>query len=274
MANWDRSSGATMAFPKPGRALMVVMLALLAIWVMFAMALRWGDADPRLFELFLGNAAAIREGQVWRLFTAPFVHSPNDPWHIVGVLLGLYFLTPSLEQRWGSRRLIVFLLLSAIIGYSCQFVVESVLPDDVAAKLSSQQYWFGAIPAIEAVAVAWALNFKGQNVRLFFVLPVTATQLLWYVVGFSVLRLIAASGTAEGLISPFGGMLAGWLLGGGTPSPARKLLLRWRYRQLEREAAQSKAKRQSRVRQAPFSVIEGGRRKDDDDDTPGGRILN
>jgi membrane associated rhomboid family serine protease len=273
MANWDRSSGATMAFPKPGRALTGVMLALLALWVMFAVALRWGDADPRLFELFLGNTPKIAAGEVWRLFSAPLVHSPNDPWHVVGVLLGLYFLTPSLEQRWGARRLITFLWLSALIGYLCQFLIEWVAPEDVAAKLSGE-YWFGAVPMIEAVAVAWALNFKGQQVRLFFVLPVSATQLLWFVVGFSVLRLIAASGTAEGLVSPFGGMLAGWLLGSGTPSPARRLILRWRYRQLEREAAESKAKRQSRVRQAPFSVIEGGRKKDDDDDTPGGRILN
>jgi hypothetical protein len=151
--------------------------------------------------------------------------------------------------------------------------VESLLPGNVASKLSVN-YWFGGVPMIEAVAVAWALNFKGQNVRLFFVLPVTATQLLWYVVGFSVLRLIAVQETAEGLISPFGGMLAGWLFGGGTPSPARRLVLRWRYRQLERETAQAKAKRAGRVKQAPFSVIEGGRRKDDDDDTPGGRILN
>jgi membrane associated rhomboid family serine protease len=273
MANWDRSSGATMAFPKPGRALMAVMVALLAIWVMFAMALRWGEASEQIFLLFAGNTEAIAQGQVWRLLTAPLIHAPNDPWHVVGVLLGLYFLTPSLEQRWGSRRLIVFLWLSAVVGYVCQFVVEALAPGDVAAKLSGG-YWFGGVPMIEAIAVAWALNFKGQNVRLFFVLPVTATQLLWYVVGFSVLRLIAASGTAEGLISPFGGMLAGWLFGAGTPSPARRFLLRWRYRQLEREAAQSKAKRQTRVRQAPFSVIEGGRRKDDDDDTPGGRILN
>jgi hypothetical protein len=79
MANWDRSSGATMAFPKPGRALMGVMLALLAIWVMFAMALQWGDADPRLFELLMGNSAAIRELEIWRLFTAPLIHAPSEP---------------------------------------------------------------------------------------------------------------------------------------------------------------------------------------------------
>jgi membrane associated rhomboid family serine protease len=273
MANWDRSSGATMAFPKPGRALMGVMLALLAIWVMLAMALQWGDADPRLFELLAGNSAAIRELQLWRLFTAPLIHAPGEPWHVVSVLLGLYFLTPSLEQRWGTRRLIVFLYLSALFGYFSQFLVESLAPA-LAPKLSNQGYWFGAIPAIEAVAVAWALNFRGQQVRLFFVLPVSATQLLWFVVGMSVLRLIAASGTAEGLISPFGGMLAGWLLGGGTPSPARRLLLRFRYRQLEREAAEAKSRRHSRVKQAPFSVIKGGRGKDDDEPPSGGRILN
>lgn len=275
MRNWEAPPGATMVFPKPGRALKGVMLVLGALWVMFAMALRWGDANPELFWIFAGNAEAIVSGQIWRLLTAPLLHTPSDPWHLMGVLLGLFFLTPSLEQRWGSRRLIVFLWLSASLGYACQLIVELLAPASVAAKLSAS-YWFGGVPAIEAVAVAWALNFRGQQVRLFFVLPVSASALLWFVIGFSVLRLIAVQQTAEGLISPFGGLLAGWLFGGGTPSPARRLILKLRYRQIEREAARERAKRAGRARHAPFSVIEGGRRRKDDDDDgpPSGRMLN
>lgn len=263
-----------MALPRPGKTLTAIMVTLLAIWLMFAMALNWGGASPALFYLLAGNAEAIADGQVWRFFTAPLIHMPNDPWHVVSALLGLYFLAPSLESRWGGRRLIFFLWGSAVLAYICQFLVEILLPG-VAPKLSAG-YWLGSIPAIEAVAVAWALEFRGQVVRLFFVLPVTSTGLLMFIIGISVLRLISVQQTAEGLIAPFGGLFAGWLLGGGTPSPARKLYLKFRYAQLEREAARERNARARRAKSAPFSVIEGGRRKrgKNGDDGPRGGYLN
>lgn len=275
MSNWDRQSPPVVALPKPGQTLKAIMLTLFGIWLMFAMALNWGGADPALFELFVGNTESILGGEVWRLLTAPLVHVPNDPWHVVGALLGLFFLGPSLEERWSGRRLLLFLWGSAVLAYVCQLLAEVLLPDAVASKLG-MGYWFGAVPAVEALAVAWALNFRGQTVRLFFVLPVTSRGLLMFIIGFSVLRLIAVQQAAEGLISPFGGLLAGWFLGGGTPSPARRLYLKFRYARLERESARSARARAQRVKRAPFSVIKGGQglRDDDDDEGPGGKYLN
>lgn len=268
MSNWDRQSPPVMALPTPGRALKAVLLTLFGVWLMFAMALNWGGADPALFEVFVGDTQRVMDGQVWRLLTAPLLHMPSDPWHVVGALIGLYFLAPSLEERWGGRRLIIFLWASAVLAFVCQMLAELLFPASVAAKLG-MGYWFGAVPAVEAVAVAWALNFRGQTVRLFFVLPVTARGLLMFIIGFSVLRLIAVQQAPEGLISPFGGLLAGWFLGGGTPSPARRIYLKFRYSQLERESARSA---RQRAKRAPLSVIKGGRR--DDDDGPGGKYLN
>jgi hypothetical protein len=85
-----------------------------------------------------------------------------------------------------------------------------------------------------------------------------------------VLRLIAVQQTAEGLVAPFGGLAAGWLLGAGTPSPLRRLYLKFRYSQLQRET--ERESRGRRVKQSRLSVIEGGRR--DDDDRPGGKYMN
>src|SRR5688572_11206518 len=109
MSNWDGQPSTAAALPKPGPTLKAILLGLLGLWLMFAMAINWGGADPALFELFVGNTNAILSGQVWRLLTASLVHTPNDPWHVVGVLLGLYFLGPSLESRWGGRRFAFFL---------------------------------------------------------------------------------------------------------------------------------------------------------------------
>jgi membrane associated rhomboid family serine protease len=186
--------------------------------------------------------------------------------------VGLLFLAPTLEQRWGGRRMLRFIIGSALIAYAVQMVAELLLPASVGAKLVGP-YWFGALPVIEAIAIAWALSFRGQTVRLFFVLPVTSAVLIWVVIGISVLHVIAGTPSPEGLIAPFGGMFAGWLLGAGTPSPARKIYLRLRLAQLDREAAHTRQHRAKRVQKSNLRVIEGGR-DDDDDHGPGGQLLN
>jgi uncharacterized membrane protein YgcG len=120
------------------------------------------------------------------------------------------------------------------------------------------EYWFGFTPVLEAIAIAWALSFRDRQARLMFVLPVSATGLVWFVVGLSVLRVIAVSEAPEGLLSPFGGMFAGWLFGGGTPSPLRRAFLKLKLLQLERGQLRERQER-SRRGKATFEVIEGGK---------------
>jgi membrane associated rhomboid family serine protease len=257
MSDWNQSAG--LGMPKPGKALIGFGAGIFLLWLMFAVAVNWGGASLDLFLLFCGNAEAIADGQIWRLFTAPWMHFPQgDISHVLWVLLGLYFLTPALEQRWGSARLARFLFGSALIAYAFQLLLAWLLPATLSTRLVPQ-YWFGAFPVVEAVSIAWALSFREQQVRLFFVLPVSATGLVWFVVAINLLRVIAASEPYEGLLSPFGGMFAGWLLGAGTPSPLRRLYLKWRLQTIEREAQRSKEDRTDRTKRSGLSVIEGGR---------------
>jgi hypothetical protein len=85
---------------------------------------------------------------------------------------------------------------------------------------------------------------------------------------------VALSEGAEGLLSPIGGMLAGWALGGGTPSPLRRAYLRLRLAQLDRESRSDRGTGTSgpgKKRGTPLRVIEGGRR---DGKGPGGGMLH
>lgn len=258
----------------PGKALKGVLLALLAVNVAFAVAINWGGASEQLFLALCGNTEQILHGQVWRLITAPWMHEPRgNVGHLLFALIGLFFLTPQLETQWGTKRTLRFLFFSGVIAYTLQGLLEIVLPTKYASQLVPA-YWYGAAPVIEAVAVAWALSFRGQTVRLFFVLPVTSGMLLGFVIAMSVLRVLWLSGAPEGLLSPFGGMLAGWLLGGGTPSPLRRAWLRFRLRQLDAQVEKDSTNRKQRVAKSSFRVIEGGRGKDDDGKGPDGRYLN
>lgn len=259
MGSWDTSSSLT-GLPKPGKVVIGVLIVLFTVWLMFAMAVNWGGASLQLFELFCGNQRAIVDGQLWRLVTAAFMHEPSGSIsHILWVMLGFYFLTPSLEQKFGSARLGRFLISSAIFAYSFQFLALLVLPTSVGARLVGNEFWFGAFPVLEAVAVAWALNFPDQQIRLFLFLPASSRMLIWMVVGLSVLRVVAQSHAPEGLLSPFGGMLAGWLLGGGTPSPLRRVYLNWKLSRLEQETERARVTRSERVRKANLRVVPGGK---------------
>jgi hypothetical protein len=86
--------------------------------------------------------------------------------------------------------------------------------------------------------------------------------------------LIAQVAAPEGLVSPFGGMLAGWLFGSGSPSPLRRAWLKLRLAQLDAEARREADARKRRVEKSGLQVLEGGRSRDSDDDEtkkpPGG----
>lgn len=270
-----REGGSQLMLPKPGKALLGLMIGLLVIWIAFAIALNWRETNAEVFLLFAGNNEGILRGQVWRLFTAPLLHVPSGTIsHILTALLGLYFLGSSLESAWGPKRFLRFVLASSLIAYGLQLVVALLLPANVGAKLVPG-HWFGAMPVIEAIAIAWAMSFRGQTVRLMFVLPVSSRGLIIFVVVVSVLRLIALSEAPEGLLSPFGGMLAGWLLG-GTPATWRRWFLEGKQRRIQRELERERTERRRRVKDSPFEVIEGGGgASDDDDDEPeSGRVLH
>jgi membrane associated rhomboid family serine protease len=269
-----------LAFVRPGAAVTGVMVVLGAVWLMFAVAVNWGGASEDLFYLFCGNTERILHGEVWRLLTAPIMHTPRGTISpILFAILGLFFLAPSLEERWGAARMLRFLVLSGVIAYGFQMLFEVVLPARAAHRLVGE-YWFGSAPVLEAVAVAWALSFKGQTVRMWFVIPVSATGMVIFIAVMSLLRVVADASGPEGLLSPFGGMFAGWLLGGGTPSPLRRAYLKLKLAQLDREAARGSRSAAERRKDSPLRVIEGGRGRGPTDGNgsgnggSGGRMLH
>jgi membrane associated rhomboid family serine protease len=50
------------------------------------------------------------------LVTYQFLHDPGNIFHIVFNMLGLYFLGPTLERHWGSRRFLPFYLGCGVAG--------------------------------------------------------------------------------------------------------------------------------------------------------------
>ncbi len=266
------SDGLMGGLPRPGKALIGVMVLITSLWLMFAIGLNWGGAPESVFLALAGSTRDILHGEVWRLFTAPLLLAPRGIGHLLSALLGLYFLAPRLEQLWGAARMLRFIALSCLLAYALQMLVELALPSSVAARMVGP-YWFGLEPALAAIVIAWACTFKGQVISLFGVLPLSSRTLILLAVAFPLLRLVAGSLPPEGHLAPFGGMLFGWLLGGGTPSPLRKAWLKLRLAQLE-DANRKGDRKKPRPNPGGLRVITGGRADDDDTKGPDGRWLN
>jgi membrane associated rhomboid family serine protease len=264
----------SMGLSRPGKASVGVMVAIGCIWVVFAVASNWAGAGS-ILDPFVGVSERVLHGELWRLFTAPLIHGPNDPWHFITTLLGLYFLGAPLEERWGARRMLTFLFGSAAFAFSFQVVlgalVQAMFHDGSSGTLMVeraegvqrlyQPVFYGGLGMIEAVTVAWALAHRNATVRLFFVVPVTGTMLLAFVFGLSALYVLALRAPPEGPLTPFGGMLAGYLF--GDFSPLRRFYLRLRFKQLQSQSAALRSIPTSRGRSggAPFRVIQGGQKE-------------
>jgi membrane associated rhomboid family serine protease len=246
-------------FRRPTRGVMWLMVAIGCIWVMFAMAINWGGGGVALFELLAGSDAVFR-GQVWRLVTASLLHHPRHPMHPLIVAMLLYFFATPLEERWGAKRMFLFLGGSAALAFLIQLIAGALFSG------VHQAQWFGGMAMAEAAAVAWAFGARGQTVRLFFVLPVKPMVMVALFGVWNVINVIAQSPEPEGMISPFGAMLAGWLL--CDASPLRRTYLKLKLKKLQTEVngmQKSRAKAKRRRDGPDLRVIRGG--DDDDDDS-------
>jgi membrane associated rhomboid family serine protease len=257
-------------FPKPSRPVAGLMIVIGCLWVMFAVALNWGDAGIGAFALFAGSSEALAGGQVWRLVTAALIHSPRNPMHALSVILMLYFFAPPLEERWGTKRLFAFLAGAAALSFSVQSIANLIAP-----SVAPTSTWHGGMGMAEAAAVAWAFGARKQVVRLFFLIPVTPMVMVGLFAAWSVLSFIVRNPSPEGMVTPLAALGAGYLL--CDSSPLRQYYLKLRLHRIQSEVdtmtkRRSRAATKKRAAASNLRVIPGGANDDDDAPPKGGTL--
>ncbi len=229
----DPRGAMTMQFPRPGKVLRGVMWLVAGLAILWAIIVHWVPGGDRAFLLLTFKPAAFMHGEFWRIFTAGLLSPPiggEAVSHLFFTLLGLFFLSPDLERRWGGARFAWFLGTCLFAGFLLTAAIDG-LPFGGALMHPGAVFGMGA--AITGTAVAWSRENANLEVRLFFVLPVKGSQFLWLTVGWCVLEVIFQGGSTEGVVAPFGGILAG-LAFGGSPSPLRAAYLRWKLASLRK----------------------------------------
>jgi membrane associated rhomboid family serine protease len=200
---------------------------------------------------------------VWQWLTSGLLTSPESLSHLIFALAGLYFLGATIEKRWGSWRFVRFVAISVVLGNLVTLGVDRLMPAGAPARFHPD-FVFGPAAAITAIAIAWSREYADSTVQLMFVMPIRGITLFWITIGFCVLDLIYPSGTPEGVVAPFGGLVAG-LLFGGSPSLFRSVWLRIRLALLRRQArgahkgdVVSLKSQRRRTTNPPLRVVSGG----------------
>lgn len=223
----------TFRLPKPGPALKLV-LGLVIVFAILGAAL--GDPVYRWLAFVPGDfTSALRDHHiphVWAFLTSGVVSAP-DIVQVIFVLLGLYFLTPELERRWGGARLLEFLALAVVVG-NVFVLAGSFLP--LAPAAYHPPVAMGPMAAIAAITMAWAKENWTAKARFMMLVPLSGKAMYFLTIGIAAITAIFATSLSEGALAPLGGCLAAALFA-GTPSPARTAWLKLRLGSLRRQSA-------------------------------------
>jgi membrane associated rhomboid family serine protease len=250
--------------PRPGRAIWVLMIALGVIGVGTAALYTWGEGAEKIF-VWLAYIPAQGFAQPWRFLTSSLLTDPEGMMHLAAAIVTLFFLGTPMAKKWGTWRFVRFVVISAILGNVVTWLVAIGIPASAPGKFHPSMV-FGPDAFVTALVVAWSRDYGDDIVNFFMVLPMKGRTLFWFTLAFCVLRLIYPGNIEEGVVSPFGGVIAA-LLFGDTPSLARTAWLRLRLALLRRQStslrvddilARKPPRRAPRPGSPPLRVVSGG----------------
>lgn len=181
-------------------AAFILELVLLSPWL--------GASGAAVMKFLPLSVEGMHHGYVWTLFTHGFLHSTNNPFHILFTVLGLIFIGRELEALLGPRRLLGVFAGALLMGGAAWSAVNWV----------HGGAHIGAGSAIFAFLVVLAGIHPSLEMTLFF-FPVAfrIRHIVYAIVAMEALGLLfyEISGARPPLgLTPsahLGGMLAGWI---------------------------------------------------------------
>lgn len=112
--------------------------------------------------------------QIWQLITYQFMHAGF--WHIFFNMFMLWMFGASIEEIFGSKKFLIFYLLSGVSAGIFQLFLTPLVGGALAPTI-------GASGAVFGILIAYALFFPDNLIFIYFLFPVKAK----YVIGFFVL---------------------------------------------------------------------------------------
>jgi len=205
----------------------VKKLLIINFVVFFAQALGGDEFLTKWFSVApftLSNSV-----QIWRLIGYQFLHGGIR--HIFFNMLGLFFLGPTLEQHWGSKRFLYFYLGCGAAGGLFYIFLVTV-------GFLQMGFLVGASGAILGMLAACAILFPHFVVFIvFFPVPIRVAAIAGTI--FYILMVVTKADNAGGEAAHLGGMVAGAAYVFARPFRA-KLKLKMQSRKWEKNLSMQK----------------------------------
>jgi membrane associated rhomboid family serine protease len=182
---------------------------------------------PEVLEAFLLRPQDVIPGlKIWKLLSYLFVQGSGPIDLLIGLLV-LYFFGSWFERRWGSRRFLIFFLLSGA-GAGALVVLLGLFSSRIALEP-----YTGMWAVVEALTVAMGLSEPDTEIYLYLMFPMKARTLMfasWLLLGL----FMVFAGSPVPYLNVLGGAAMGGVLTTGFAGP-RKAWLRFRAGRIERE---------------------------------------
>ncbi|MEZ4268264.1 MAG: rhomboid family intramembrane serine protease [Myxococcota bacterium] len=199
-----------------------ILIANIAIWLLFALLINFGHLGwaRSLYDdqLALDPRAAVFELKLWQIFTYSWLHDLNAPMHILGNMLGLFFLGPALETRWGPRDFLIFYLATGVIAGIFTVMVGLAMPGLFGLRV------VGASGSVMGLLAGFSFAMPTATLLLFFIIPMQARWVIWLALGIDTIFFFSNPDVATvAWHTHLGGVIGAWLLITGRWRPGRLL---------------------------------------------------
>lgn len=187
--------------------------AIIAGFLVQAMSLTWFSAGHGFANFFAVSIDGLQSGKVWTLLTYSLLHSPSNLLHIIGNLLGLYFIGRVLLPLMGDKRFLWF--------YASAVLAGGILWTATHWSGQRHEYLYGASAGVVGLFIIFASLNPNRQVTflLFFIIPVSLKPkyIAFGLLGLDLCGFLFYE--IMGAVSPFGiahsahlgGMAAGWI---------------------------------------------------------------
>lgn len=147
----------------PRSAVGALVLANVVVYV-----LDWVFLDGRLTSWCkLRVETLVQPWDWWQFVTYGFLHA-REPWHILGNMLGLFFLGRDIEDVYGTREFVRLYLVMIAFGGAIWAIAGTL------QGAPGQLGCVGASGAVAGIVMLYALLFPRRTLALYFVIPVPA----------------------------------------------------------------------------------------------------
>ena len=188
---------------------------------------RYGISFSHIFGLHYLTASDFR---LWQPLTYMFMHANFG--HIFFNMFAVLMFGPAIEERWGSKRFLIYYLITgigagaiqeAVWAMQLQPILNSVNPM-MAAAICNRMITIGASGAVFGILLAFGWLFPEVRMFIMFIpIPIRARTLVLIYALIELFSGIAPSaGDNVAHFAHLGGMIFGWLL-----------ILWWRHRGYE-----------------------------------------